>query len=112
MDADCSNDRQPVTLPFDGHAAAHINSAFRGIPYDGPRALATTTREPSSDSHDPDPCANDSSDSSGCPELRYGESLDGPSYFTRDDFFDYNDHIGWVARWDRAKVNDTGDDAG
>ena len=65
--------------------------------------------EPSSFSNDP--FADDSSDSLGCSELWYDESVDGPGYFTRGDFLDYYGHIDGAARWARAKVYDSDDDA-
>ena len=106
------NDRDSAILPFGGHEAAHTNLASRGLPYDGPGALATIPEEPPSNSGAPDPCAGDSSGSSGCPELRFGESLDGPGYFTRGGLLDYYGYIDGVAQWDRAKVYDSGDNAG
>ena len=62
MYAECTNGREPATLPFSGHAAAHINLASRGLPYDGPRALATTPDESSSDSDELDRCADEMAD--------------------------------------------------
>ena len=104
------NDRDSAILPFGGHEAAHTNLASRGLPYDGPGALATTPGASSSDSDDP--CAGGSSDFSGRSEMRYDEFiLDSPYYFSRDDFLDYYGHLGRVARWERATVHGSDDDA-
>ena len=88
--------REPAILSFGGHAAARSILASRGLPHDGPRALGTIPEESSSNSDAEDPCAGDSSDSPGCSELRYDESLDG--CFTRGDFINNYGHIDGVAR--------------
>ena len=69
-------------------------------------ALATIPEASSSDSDDP--CADDYSDSSGRPEMRY----DGPGYFPRDASLNYYGDIDGVARWERATVYDPDDGAG
>ena len=69
------SDRESVLLPFGGHEAAHTNLASRGLPY-GPGAIATIPEASSSVSDDS--CAEDSSDSSGCPEMRYDKAILGP----------------------------------
>ena len=90
-------DREPVILSHGGHEAAHTNLASRGLPYDGAGALAMTPEASSSDSDRP--CADDSSYSSGRPEMRYDEFiLDGARYFSRGDFLDYYGHLNGVAR--------------
>ena len=99
--------RESAPLPFGGHEASQTNLASRGLPY-GPGALATTPEASSSVSDDS--CAGDSSYSSSCPEMRYGKAILGPGYFTRDDFLDYYGHNG-IARWERATVYDSDDNA-
>ena len=79
MDTAVSDDRKEM-LPFGGAVAAHINPASRGLPCDGPWALATTPEESPPDSDGSDSCTGDFSDSLGRPELRYDESPDGPAY--------------------------------
>ena len=104
MDAAVSGDRK-IMLHFGGLVAAHFIPASRGIRCDGPSALATIPEKPSPDSEGPDSCADDSSYSSGCPELRYDEYPDGPAYpdgpgyFTRGDFLEYYGEIDGAARW-------------
>ena len=79
--ASSSNDREPVILPFGGHAAAHTNLASRGLPYDGAGALATSRGPPlatipeASSSDSDDPWAEDSSDSFGYTEVRYDRAI-------------------------------------
>ena len=111
MDASCTDDRTSV-LPIGGHAAAHTGLASRSLPYDGPGALATITvaSSPGSD----DPSAHDSSsDSSGCPdtELRHDETIPGPGCFSRDVFLDFYGDVDGAARWERARVYDSADNA-
>ena len=86
-------------LPCGGPVAAHITFASRGLYRDGRRALATAPEEPFPGSDGPDSCADKSSDSSGCPEVRCGNSPDGNGYFTRDDFLYYYGDINGAARW-------------
>ena len=62
MDADCANDHKRVLLPFGDHGA-----------------LATIPEASSSDSDDP--CADDASDSSGRPEMRYDKNILGGNCF-------------------------------
>jgi len=101
MDAASLNEPYPV--PSDGASAAHTNLASRGLPY-GHGALATIPEASSSVSVDS--CADDSSDSSGCSEMRYDKAILGPGYFTREDFLDYYGHDG-IARWERATAYDS-----
>jgi len=75
---------------------------------DGPDPSADDS--PTSDSVSLDSCPGDSSDSDG-PELRHDDSPDGHGYFTRDDFLGYYGDIDGAARWERARVHDSADNA-
>ena len=91
MDAGCANDRKRVLLPFGALGA-----------------LATISEASSSDSDDP--CADDASDSSGRPEMRYDKFIrGGTSIFSRDEFLDFYGDVEGATRWERARVCDSGD---
>ena len=57
--------------------------------------------------------ADSSSDSSGCPdtELRHDETIPGPGCFSRDVFLDFYGDVDGAARWERARVHDSADNA-
>ena len=93
MDAGCANDRKRVLLPFGALGA-----------------FATISEASSSDSDDP--CADDASDSSGRPEMRYDKFIGGRTcIFSRDEFLDFYGDVEGATRWERARVCDSADDA-
>lgn len=114
---DCTNDRKSVPIPSGGHGADYTYLASRSPPSDSPGALAAIPGKSLSDSDGPYPSADDSSSSDSVsfdsfpgdsfvyrPELRFGDSADGPGYFIRDEFLDYYGDIDGIARWVRATV--------
>ena len=91
MDATVANDRKRVLLPFGALGA-----------------LATTPEASSSDSDDP--CADDASDPSGRPEVRYDKIIEGSTcIFSRDEFLDFYGDVEGATRWERARVCDSDD---